>query len=248
MDVAGTLISARRAAGFSQKRLAQRAGLSAGALSRYESGRALPSLPTFDRLLAVCGKDVRLVVVDRVEDLDVELARRAALPRRRRAEEGDFMRACFLERLVRHDTQVLIAGSWAAGLHGIPTEPAEGRLLVPDDPVLIARLAEAFMRGSVPWRELDGHYGSLPVRPTTFVEHPVARWKAADVGRFTTEVLPREAAWPAEQRLYTPEGPLRVLAPGALSEQDGVRPDVLAAWRALRAAAGADTAGWRDAG
>jgi transcriptional regulator with XRE-family HTH domain len=246
MDVAAALRAARRAADLSQKGVARRAGLSAGALSRYESGRSLPSLQSFDRILAACGKDVRLVVVDRVDDLDVELARLARLSRRRRAEEGGFLRASFLERLIRRDVPVLVAGSWAAGIHGIPTEPADGRLLVLDDVDLLARLAAAFMSGSVPWRELDGHFGSLPVRPSTFADHPIARWEDADVGRFTTEVLPPAAAWPAEQRLHTPEGPLRVLAPEALTEQDGVQPDVLASWRALRCSLGPDTSSWRD--
>jgi transcriptional regulator with XRE-family HTH domain len=246
MDVAGALRAARRAADLSQKGVARRAGLSAGALSRYESGRALPSLPALDRILAACDKDVRLLVVDRVEDLDVELARLAALSRKRRAEEGGFMRACFLERLVRHDVPVLVAGSWAAGIHGIPAEPADGQLLVPDDGDVLRRLAEAFMRGSVPFRELDGHFGSLSVRPKTFVDHPVARWTDSDIGRFTTHVLPLSGPWPAELRLNTPEGPLRVLAPEALTEQDGVQPDVLAAWRAMRARLGPDTAGWRE--
>lgn len=244
MDVAAALRTARRAADLSQKRLARRAGLSAGALSRYESGTGLPSLPTLDRLLAACGKDVRLVVVDRVDDLDTELVRRAALPRSRRVRDRHFLRPAFLERLVKHDTQVLVAGPWAAELHGLPTDAVEGRLLVPDDPELFTRLARAFMSGSVPWRETDGHFGSLPVRPTTFADHPSARWEQADVGRFRTEVLPADGAWPAEQRLPTPGGPLRVLAADELTADDGVDPNVLAAWRAVRASAGPDLAPW----
>ena len=248
MDVAAAMRIARQSADLSQKRLARRAGLSSGAVSRYEAGTALPSLTALDRLLAAGVKDVRLVVIDRVDDLDAELARRAALSRRERAAGGGFMRPSFLERLATHDTQVLVAGAWAAGLHGVPTEAAEGRLLLPDDDTLLARLARAFMSGSVPWRETEGHFGSLPVRPTTFVEHPVARWTLADVGPFRTQLVPAGSTWPVEQRLDTPHGPLRVLAPDALTEDDGVLPEVLQAWRLLRATAGADAAGWLAAG
>jgi transcriptional regulator with XRE-family HTH domain len=245
MDIAAALRAARRTTGLSQKKLARRVGLSAGALSRYESGASQPSLPTLDRILAACGKDLRLVLVDRVDDLDVELARRATLPLARRCGEIGFLRPAFLERLVRHDTQVLVGGSWAAELHGIPAEPAEGRLLVADEAAALTRLATAFMAGSVPWRETEGHFGSLSVRPTTFVEHSVVRWRQADVGSFRTEVVPDGVAWPLERRVDTPDGPLRVLAAHELTEADGVPADVLRAWTAWRAAAGPDNAPWR---
>lgn len=244
MDVASALRAARYAAGLSQKRLARRAGLSAGALSRYESGSALPSLPTFDRLLAACGKDVRMVLTDRVDDLETELARRARLPYRRRIAESAFLRGEFLTRLVAHQADVLVGGSWAAELHGIPTEPAEGRLLLSDDPEVHARTAKAFAAGSVPWRATEGHYGSLSVRAHTFTEHPVAHWTQHDVGRFRTEVLPEAGPWPLEQRLRLPVGPLRVVAAETLTEEDGVAPEVGRAWRAWRDTTGPDPATW----
>lgn len=244
MDVAAALRSARLAGGLSQRGLARRTGMSTGALSRYESGRALPSLPALDRLLASCRKDVRLVVVDRVDDLDAELARRAALPRAMRHPYADFLRAAFLTRLIDHDTQVLVGGAWAADLHGIPTEAAEGRLLVADDPAGLERLAQAFLRGMVPFRRIEGHYGSLTVRPQTFAREPVAHWLLRDVGQFRTELLPVDGAWPVEQRVMTPAGALRVVAAETLGEDDGVQPAVAAAWRAMREAAGPDTAPW----
>lgn len=246
MDVAAALVRVRRTTGLTQKRLARRAGVSQSALSRYESGAALPSLPTFDRLLAACGKDVRLVVIDRVDDVEVEFLRRAAMSLRARAGAAEFLRPSFLERLASAGSGILVAGSWAAELHGIPAERAPGRLLLADDPELFARLAAAFMRGAVPWRATDGHLGSMPVRPSTFVEHPQARWWQRDVGHFLSEVVPGDAPWPLDQRVDTPSGPLRVLAPRALTESDGVPADLLTTWTAWRAAAGPDNARWAE--
>lgn len=244
MDVAAALRTARRSAGLGQRQLARRAGLSPGALSRYESGRALPSLTTLDRLLSHCGKDLRLEVVERVEDLPAEIARRASLPRSRRTPRHEFLRAAFLERLLAHEVDVVVAGAWAADLHGIPTQPAEGRLLLTAEPAVLDRAARAFMAGSVPWRCVDGHYGSLPVRARTFAEYAAASWWCLDVGRFRTEVMAPGADWPLEQRLVTPAGPVRVAAALTLGESDGVLPEVMAAWQQWRAAAGPDTCPW----
>ena len=101
------------------------------------------------------------------------------------------------------------------------------------------------MRGSVPWRSTDGHFGSLPVRPQTFEHHPVARWWQRDVGRFTTEVVPPEVAWPLARPVVVGEGQLLVVAAQELTEDEGVPPELLAAWTTWRAAAGPDTSPWR---
>lgn len=47
---------ARLGANLSQVDLAARAGTSQSALARYETGAALPTLPTLERLLAACGR------------------------------------------------------------------------------------------------------------------------------------------------------------------------------------------------
>lgn len=47
---------ARLDANLSQVELAARAGTSQSTLARYETGAALPTLPTLERLLAACGK------------------------------------------------------------------------------------------------------------------------------------------------------------------------------------------------
>jgi hypothetical protein len=93
------------------------------------------------------------------------------------------------------------------------------------------------MAGSVPWRLVDDQPASLPVRADTFGQG-VVRWVAPDVGRFTTEVVPVAGPWPAEQRLATPAGPVRVVAPAELGPGDGVEPEVRSAWQAWRQASG----------
>lgn len=45
---------------LSQVELAARAGTSQPALARYETGAALPTLPTLERLLAACGKRLEI--------------------------------------------------------------------------------------------------------------------------------------------------------------------------------------------
>lgn len=61
MSHIGTLLKeARNEAGLSQVELATAAGTSQPTLARYESGSALPTLPTLERLLAACGRQLRV--------------------------------------------------------------------------------------------------------------------------------------------------------------------------------------------
>lgn len=59
-DVAGTLRNARAEADLSQTRLAAIAGTSQPALARYESGATIPTLPTLERLLSACGRQLQI--------------------------------------------------------------------------------------------------------------------------------------------------------------------------------------------
>ncbi len=59
-SIAGTLRQARFDANLSQVNLAARAGTSQSALARYETGAALPTLPTLERLLAACGRRLEI--------------------------------------------------------------------------------------------------------------------------------------------------------------------------------------------
>jgi uncharacterized protein len=55
-----TIHQARLDANLSQVNLAARAGTSQSALARYETGAALPTLPTLERLMAACGRRLEI--------------------------------------------------------------------------------------------------------------------------------------------------------------------------------------------
>jgi predicted nucleotidyltransferase/DNA-binding XRE family transcriptional regulator len=59
-DLATTIRRARADASLSQVDLAARAGTSQPALARYETGAALPTLPTLERLLSACGRRLEI--------------------------------------------------------------------------------------------------------------------------------------------------------------------------------------------
>lgn len=58
--IASALRQARFDANLSQVDLAARANTSQSALARYETGAALPTLPTLERLLAACGRRLEI--------------------------------------------------------------------------------------------------------------------------------------------------------------------------------------------
>ncbi len=64
----------RIAAGLSQRALAAQATTSQPAIARYERGASTPSWETLQRLAAVCGHRLRIVVEAVPEQHDVELA------------------------------------------------------------------------------------------------------------------------------------------------------------------------------
>lgn len=60
LPVTQAIRQARRGANLSQVDLAARAGTSQSALARYETGAALPTLPTLERILAACGRRLEI--------------------------------------------------------------------------------------------------------------------------------------------------------------------------------------------
>jgi predicted nucleotidyltransferase len=62
-DIASMIRRTRQRAGISQAELAQRAGTSQPALARYETGAALPTLPTLERLLRGGGRQLEIRAV-----------------------------------------------------------------------------------------------------------------------------------------------------------------------------------------
>lgn len=63
-QVATVIRRARASTGLSQHELAERAGTSQPAVARYETGAALPTLPTLERLLLACGQRLQLRTVE----------------------------------------------------------------------------------------------------------------------------------------------------------------------------------------
>ena len=60
MDTALTLRRARRAAGFSQRELARRAGVAQPAVARIEAGGVVPRVDTLEKLLRACGHNLQV--------------------------------------------------------------------------------------------------------------------------------------------------------------------------------------------
>lgn len=71
MNPAHLIVQARVDSGLNQSELAARAGTSQPTLSRYETGEAVPTLSTLERLLAACGKKLGMIVEESPRHLDV---------------------------------------------------------------------------------------------------------------------------------------------------------------------------------
>lgn len=231
MDMPGLLRAARHDAGLTQRALAGRLGVASSSLSRYESGVALPSLAMVERVLTGCGKDAQWTLVQRHADLDAELDRRAALAPHERLYSVALLTSYFVARL--GELGVLIGGAWAASLHGLPHEHDHGRLWSAGDEAGIAGLAE-LLRERIAFLYVDGQPTSPDIRPSTLVRHPEAEWVLRLVGSFSTTLVPAGGSWPAEVRLDSEQGPLRVVPAADLGPEDGVRPEILARWLARR--------------
>lgn len=232
MEVSGLLREARFEALLTQRQLAKRVGIAASSLSRYESGRAQPSLPMLDRILAACGKQVRGALEHLHADLDAELDALAAQSHRERLWSIEFLTPDFVQAL---PDGVVIGSAWAAALHGLPHEHDSGRLWLPDDPATLDEMT-AMLKWRHPWLYVDGEPTSPFICLDTWARHPVARWRSTTAGFFETVVVPAGDPWPVEVRLDADLGTLRVIPGEHLRPEDGVRPDVLDRWLARRAA------------
>jgi transcriptional regulator with XRE-family HTH domain len=81
-SIAQTLIDARKAAGLSQATLAERMGTTQPAISKVESGRAVPTLGFLERFANALGAPVTLKLEPRGR-ARVSVARSDSLTRRR---------------------------------------------------------------------------------------------------------------------------------------------------------------------
>lgn len=113
-NVATVIRRARTGAGLTQVELAERAGTSQPALARYETGAALPTLPTLERLLLGCGRRLQLRTVRAGEGAAPTTSVRGQLGSRARAlrqHRGELLRAARARGVGR----VRVFGSLARG-------------------------------------------------------------------------------------------------------------------------------------
>jgi uncharacterized protein len=135
MNIAETIRQARTGAGLSQAHLAKKAGTSQPALARYETGVALPTIPTLERLLRGCGQRLQLRTSDADEQTTGASSVRSQLGplaqriRRRRGRLLDSARAHGVRR-VRVFGSIARGDADAASDVDLLVELAAGRTLL----------------------------------------------------------------------------------------------------------------------
>lgn len=151
-SVASMLRTSRASAGLTQAALAKRASTSQPALARYETGVALPTLPTLERLLSACGKHLKIRAVPAIGPATPGLSLRGQLSPR--AREIHKHRRRLLDAADRHGARKLrVFGSVARG-EDVPASDVDllvelgpGRTLL--DLVAFRRQAEEILGMSV---------------------------------------------------------------------------------------------------
>jgi predicted nucleotidyltransferase/DNA-binding XRE family transcriptional regulator len=83
MRVGPLIVSARTRAGLTQAQLASKSGTSQATLSRYESGSAIPTIATLERIIAATGAALALSVTDSRSTSHARSPRLTALRRHR---------------------------------------------------------------------------------------------------------------------------------------------------------------------
>ncbi|WP_158602685.1 helix-turn-helix transcriptional regulator [Jiangella rhizosphaerae] len=135
MDVGALIKKARYEARLSQSELAERAGMTRFAISHYESGRRLPSIPGLRAILAAAGKQLHAELEPLDADVRAEIARLAALP----IEERDA--AVHWERFRAFvGPEHRVEGVAAAELLGAPVPVGQLDLALVDAPETYAAL------------------------------------------------------------------------------------------------------------
>ncbi|MFN2524432.1 MAG: multiprotein-bridging factor 1 family protein [Mycobacteriales bacterium] len=230
VDLGRILREAREQAGLPQHLVAERVGVTASALSRWESGhRPVPS-DDADRVLAACRLDVRFRLVPRHLDLTGSLRDLARQPlyRRMMAVQG-LVGLSYLDGL-QATGSVVSDGAWAAAALALPHLQQVGGLLLRDDPVEQARVQRA-LQAAMCDVVLEGGLRSVMWEPTVLQRWPEAEWLSPLLGRFRTAVV---AALPAERRVRAEEAEWRVIDPGHLVPEH-VDAAALTCWEGMSA-------------
>jgi transcriptional regulator with XRE-family HTH domain len=246
VDVGPVMREAREARDWTQRQLARRVGVTASAISRYETGAQQPSLRLLERVLTACGRDLRLTLVDRHDDLQSTLTALAQAPYADRLPREGLSLAFFLDRTSLLGDALHVGGRWAAALHGLPTEPGDAVLTATDADADVEALAALLLRHYAQIEE-EGRFFGLEVRPSTLLRHPRARWYVPDVGTVRTVLVPASEGRPEATVLRTPSGSLHLTPADRITSADGVQPEVLAVWRQWRTGRAHTAVPWRRA-
>jgi transcriptional regulator with XRE-family HTH domain len=226
VDLASVLRRAREESGLTQAVVAERAGVTRHALSRWETGERPVRSDDADRVLAACGRDLRFQLVTRHADVDETLEQLASLSFDDRLRQLPVLSRDILHALQATDG-VLFTGAWAAAALAIPRLHDVGGMLVSAAPEAQARVAAVLK----PWSPLSlapgGPWG-ITWDDGAFVRNPSLRLHQTLLSEFTADVTP---VFPLELRVPTDEGPWRVVDP-ALLVPEHVDADVLERWRA----------------
>jgi transcriptional regulator with XRE-family HTH domain len=162
MDAARVVREARGRAGFTQRELAQAAGILQPAIARIETGDVIPRVDTLARILAACGA---VLASQRRLPEDGEWARireqiRALLraaPRQRlqslpRRAGSRFRPLELLRVLAGRRVRFVVVGEIAARTHGAPLSPGVLEIAAQPERLNSERLARAFEALSKPAR------------------------------------------------------------------------------------------------
>jgi transcriptional regulator with XRE-family HTH domain len=229
VDLGDVLRRAREQAGLTQAAVAREIGVTRFALSRWETGDRPVRSDDADRVLAVCGREVRFQLVARYADVDDTLERLASLHFPDRLRELPVLRRDLLYALQSTDA-VLFTGAWAAAALGLPRLHDVGGMLVSPDTAGQAKVAAVLN----PWSPLslaEGGPWSITWNDEAFVRNPSLRLHTTLLGEFTTAVAD---PMPLELRVTTDDVPWRIVDPSLLVPEhvDGA---ALERWR-LRSA------------
>lgn len=225
MDLGSILREARDARELTERQIALRTGFTVQAISRWERGDRPVRSDVADRILAACGSDVRVTLVDRHQDVDALLTRLQAqtVPERMGVIPG-LLRLNTLDEL-QQTGHVVFTGAWAAAALGLPPLHQVGGMLVSGAHARVA----AILRVQSPVRTAeDGPWGAS-WDDAVLTRHPHAQWHSMLIGDFVLEVV---AAGGLQVQVPTPQGPWQVVDPARLVPQH-VDATVLARWREL---------------
>jgi len=225
MELGAVLREARDAKDLTQRQVARRTGFTVQAISRWERGDRPVRSDIADRILAACGSDVRMTLVDRHEDVDALLTKLVAqsVPDRM----NQIRRLLTLEPLhqLQQSGGVVFTGAWAAAALGLPPLHEVGGMLVTSSYATVAEI----LRPQSPVRiAKDGPWGTT-WDAEVLTRNPHAAWQSLLIGDFTIDVVD---AGGVELQVATPQGPWRLVEPGRLVPQH-VDAAVLARWRVL---------------